>query len=293
MRYRSGSAASLLFGVGLVAAAGLYVPSARAQVSDAAMTRTAEPVESSAAIAPSKKTSSAAKTEAAGHFNPAKRYFVEFRARNAASYGHMYVMYGEVNDRQEIIRSEIAGFFPAGDKRDCVNCSVFNWTVGHVVPVPSEIGASDGDLEEKYVLARFRVWIDAAQYKRLVAYIKERKANKTPWNAFFNNCVTFGRDVAVFMNVKVPFVVAAAPSIVMYPETLVNMIREANGVEKEQAPLKDASGSLPAAVSSAPKVQPAVGPQPTAAKTSHTPPNPKKPVADLQDGGKVASSTIH
>ena len=59
-------------------------------------------------------------------YSPSKRFFVEFRARNAASYGHMYVMYGEVNQRHEVIRSEIAGFFPAGDSRTCENCSVYN-----------------------------------------------------------------------------------------------------------------------------------------------------------------------
>src|SRR5260370_37438333 len=146
-----------------------------------------------------------------------KRFLVEFRARNAASYGHMYVMYGEVNERHEVIRSEIAGFFPAGDAQNCENCSVYNWTIGHVIPVPSEIGASDGDLEEQYVLARYRVWIDAAQYKMLVAYIKQRKANKAPWNAFFNNCVTFGRDVAVVLYLKDPVMMAASPNTVMYP----------------------------------------------------------------------------
>ncbi len=282
MRYRLGGAAGLLFGVGLAATVGLHSPLARAQDAKAE-TGTTAPIASSAAIARSKKTSSAAIAMAAEQYTPAKRYFVEFRARNAASYGHMYVMFGEVNDRHEIIRSEIAGFFPAGDKRDCLNCSVYYWTIGHVLPVPSELGASDGDLEEQYVLARFRVWIDAAQYQRLVAYIKERKANKLPWNALFNNCVTFGRDVAVFLNLKVPFIIALAPSIMMYPKDLVVDLREANGVHEDQGPLKDAPGSLAVAV----------GPQPPAAKTSRRPANPGKPVANLQDGGQVASSTMH
>ena len=284
MRYDLGSLAGLLFGAGLAATVGLQSPLARAQDANA---ETRVPV-ASMTMALSKKTASAAKTAAAGHYTPAKRYFVEFHARNAASYGHMYVMYGEVNDRQEIIRSEIAGFYPAGDKRDCLNCSVYNWTVGHVVPVPSEIGASDGDLEEQYVTARFRVWIDAAQYQRLVAYIKQRKANRTPWHAFFNNCVTFGRDIAVFMNLKVPPVIALSPSVVMYPQTLVNMLREANGVKKEQAPLKDASGSLPVEV--APKVHGAASPHLAPAKNSHATSNPEKPAADE---GKMASSAIH
>jgi hypothetical protein len=129
-----------------------------------------------------------------------------------------------------------------------VNCSVYNWTLGHVIPVESEIGPSDGDLEEQYVLARYRVWIDAAQYNRLVAYINYRKANRGPWHALLNNCVTFGRDVAVFLNLKVPLTMAITPSVLMYPKNVVEWIRDANGGEKDQRPLKDAPGALPAAV---------------------------------------------
>jgi hypothetical protein len=193
-------------------------------------------------------TDSEAVSRPANKYSPSHRYFVEFRARNAASYGHFYVMYGEVNDRREVIKSEIAGFFPAGDSRTCENCSVYNWTLGHVIPVSSEIGASDGDLEEQYVLARYRVWVDAAQYKRLVGYINKRKAHLGPWHAFLNNCVTFGRDVAVFLNLKVPVLMAISPSVVMYPKDVVEWLRDANGGDKDQGPLKDAPGGLPAEV---------------------------------------------
>ena len=34
-------------------------------------------------------------------YTSSKPFFVEFRARNAASYGHMYVMYGEVASRSD------------------------------------------------------------------------------------------------------------------------------------------------------------------------------------------------
>ena len=176
------------------------------------------------------------------------RFFVEFRARNAASYGHMYVMYGEVNARREVIRSETAGFFPAGDSRTCENCSVYYWTIGHVIPVPSEIGASDGDLEEQYVLARYRVWISAAQYERLVAYMNDRKAHPGPWHVVLNNCVTFGRAVAVILNLNLPPLMLISPFVVMYPQAVVEGIRDANGGEKDQGPLKDAPGRLPAEV---------------------------------------------
>jgi len=175
------------------------------------------------------------------------RFFVEFRARNAASYGHMYVMYGEVNARREVIKSETAGFFPAGDSRTCENCSVYYWTIGHVIPVPSEIGASDGDLEEQYVLARYRVWISAAQYERLVAYMNDRKAHPGPWHVVLNNCVTFGRDVAMTVNLKLPPQMLM-PFVVMVPQVVVEWIRDANGGAKDQGPLKDAPGHLPAEI---------------------------------------------
>jgi hypothetical protein len=261
VRYSLANACKLLLWMGITAAPSLQAVDARAQIAandaDATATNSA-----SVASSPSSAASSSAPTMVPrqaterhsawstaqepyiGHGAPQWRYFAEFRARNAASYGHMYVLYGVVNDSHEIIKSDIAGFFPAGDTRNCLNCSVYYWTMGHVVPVPSEIGASDGDLEEAYVLARFRVWIDANQYRNLIAYINERKAHIGPWHAWLANCVTFGRDTARFLNVKMPPLVYLAPTVVMYPKALVESMRMANGLQHEQAPLKDAPGTM-------------------------------------------------
>ncbi len=159
-------------------------------------------------------------------------------------------MYGEANARHEVIRSEIAGLGPAGDSGDCLNCSVYNWTLGHLIPVPGEIAATDGDLEEQYVLARYRIWIDEAQYKRLVAYINERKANKVQWHAMFNSCVMFGRDVAAFLDLKVPPLFDFSRGFIPYPQTAVEALRDANSGEKDQAPLKDAPGTIPVEIAS-------------------------------------------
>jgi len=299
MRYGLPGAASLLFLVGVAAGTSLHVPSANAQGFTTAVA--AASTAPAASAASQKKSASAARMTSDGHssdgHSSAKRYFVEFRARNAESYGHMYVMYGEVNERHEIIKSEIAGFFPAGDGQHCLNCSVTNWTVGHVLPVPSEIGVSDGDLEEQYVLARFRVWLDAAQYRKVVAYINERKAHRGPWNAFFANCVTFGRDVALALDLKMPFYMRT-PSIVMYPKDVVEALRDANGVHADQGPLKDAPGALPVEVKTdvaSKKAQPEGGSseggssaKAAAPATSHS----KKQLGEQQDPAKMAS-TIH
>jgi hypothetical protein len=229
MRYGLPSALGMLFSLALAA---LTVQSIAASAQT--ISQPSSPVSTASPLAaPSNR------------YSPRNHFFVEFRARNAASYGHVYVMYGEANARHEVIRSEIAGLGPAGDAANCLNCSVYNWTIGHFVPVPGEIGATDGDLEEQYVLARYRIWIDAAQYKRLVAYIKERKADKTQWHAMFNNCVMFGRDVAAFLNLNVPPFFDFSRGFIPYPKTAVEALRDANGGERDQGPLKDAPGSLP------------------------------------------------
>lgn len=179
-----------------------------------------------------------------------KRYFIEFRSRAAASYGHMYVLYGKVNGADQIISSRIAGLHPAGDKEDCFNCSVVNWTIGHFIPVPSETGASDGDLEEKYVTARYRVWMDYAHYKELDAYIRKLQKDNPTWNALWNNCVEFGRSIATHMGLKMPLFAWQEP------QDFVTALREMNGMEKEQLPLKDAATGWSYTASRSPPLPP-------------------------------------
>jgi len=183
--------------------------------------------------------------------NSYKPYFVEFRARSAASYGHMYVLYGQVNSRGEIIKSDIAGLHPTGDSNECENCSVVTWTLGHVLFVPSETGASDGDLEEKYVTARYRVMMDATTFKNISAHIAKLKASTPLWNALWRNCVSFGNDIAGFMGLKTP------TFIWLEPKDYVENLRELNGGKPQQplkfaAPVAGSDGSATSGKSSVP-----------------------------------------
>lgn len=127
-------------------------------------------------------------------------YFIEFRSRNAANYGHAFVLFGHNGSK-----GSIAGLHPAGDRPDCVNCSVVPWTIGHLVPVPAETGPSDGDDEpELYLTGRYRVRLTAAEYKKVVAYIRKKQAGTKTWNAITNNCVQFIGDIAEYMGLKAP-----------------------------------------------------------------------------------------
>jgi hypothetical protein len=225
---------SVLFGASLATISfGLSVPPASAQTSSLASAAEHWTVETQKA-----------------HRTGSKPYFIEFRARAAASYGHMYVLYGRVNSRDEIMTSRIAGLHPAGDAENCTNCSLFNWTIGHIVPVPSETGASDGDLEEKYVTARYRVWLTRAEYKKVDAYIRKLQADSPTWNALWNNCVGFGRNIAEFMGLKVPLFGW------LEPQDFVANLREMNGLKKEQLPLRDAAAGSSHTASRTPPLPP-------------------------------------
>jgi hypothetical protein len=154
------------------------------------------------------------RAKAAAASNPAQKamYYVDFRARTAASYGHAFVWYGRTDQKAV----EVAGLHPASD-------SVIPYILGHIIPVPSETGASYGDLDEQYLTASYRVLMDEAQAKRVFAYIKHLQASSPVWIATTYNCVSFIQDIARYMGLRVP------GNHIGYPEDWVNNLRALNG----------------------------------------------------------------
>jgi hypothetical protein len=137
-------------------------------------------------------------------------YYVDFRARTAASWGHAFVWYGKTSERQV----EVAGLTPAGD--------TLAYVLGHVTWVPSETGASYGDLDPQYLTASYRVYLSDTDAKRVFAYIKKLQATSPVWNAETFNCTGFIGDIASFMGLKVP-------NRWQRPENYVNSLKAMNG----------------------------------------------------------------
>ncbi|MCA1468844.1 hypothetical protein I6F09_13170 [Bradyrhizobium sp. IC3195] len=137
-------------------------------------------------------------------------YYVDFRARTAASWGHAFVWYGKTSEKAV----EVAGLTPAGD--------TLAYVLGHITFVPSETGASYGDLDPEYLTASYRVYLNEADAKRVFAYIKELQASSPVWNAETINCTGFIGDIAEFMGLKVPH-------RWQRPENFVNSLKEING----------------------------------------------------------------
>jgi hypothetical protein len=143
------------------------------------------------------------------------RYYVDFRARTAASYGHAFLWYGRTDDP----RVEVAGLHPASD-------SPIPYVIGHVLPVPAETGASYGDLDEQYVTAHYRVYLSEPDAKKVFAYIKHLQQISLLWHGAAYNCMTFIGAVAQYMGLNTP------PTPLMYPEDYVKKLEEINGGRK-------------------------------------------------------------
>ena len=139
-------------------------------------------------------------------------YFIEFRSRSALSYGHSFVVFGRTGIR--LTARNVAGLHPKGD-------STVTYMLGHVLPVPSDTGASDGDLELQYLTARYRVALSARRYAELVPKIRHLQANSPAWNAVAYNCNAFVGDIAHLLGLK-------APPPWMLPEDFINTLRALN-----------------------------------------------------------------
>jgi hypothetical protein len=138
-------------------------------------------------------------------------YYVDFRSRTAASYGHAFIWFGKSSEREV----EVAGLHPAGD-------DPLPYMLGHLVWVPSETGKSYGDLDEEYLTASYRVYMSEADAKRVFAYIKQLQGSTPLWNAATTNCTWFIGRIANYMGLK-------TPSHLLLPENYVNDLRTMNG----------------------------------------------------------------
>jgi hypothetical protein len=151
----------------------------------------------------------------------ANRYFVDFRSRTAASYGHAFIWYGRLTPQGKVGLIDVAGLHPATD-------NPVPYILGHIMPVPSEHGKSYGDLDEQYLTASYRVYISEADAQRVFAYIHHLESSSPLWMATVYNCTAFLADVARYMGMRAPLTATW-----MYPETFINTLRDMNGGRTE------------------------------------------------------------
>ncbi|WP_184472839.1 hypothetical protein [Rhizobium esperanzae] len=142
------------------------------------------------------------------------QYFIEFRSRYALSYGHTYVVFGKLDQSGNMINPEVAGLAPASH-------SPADYVLGHFVPVPASTGWTDGDLEEQYRSASWRVLLSPVEYSNVVAYIRKLQATSKTWEATVNNCNAWTGQIARHMGYK-------TPGIWLRPQQYITQLREMN-----------------------------------------------------------------
>lgn len=150
---------------------------------------------------------------------PGKPYFVEFRSRTAASYGHTFVFHGTLGGGKGFASFKVAGLHPKGD-------DPATYIQGHWAPVEAETGVSYGDLDEQYLTARFCVALTKAEYDRAAAYIRHLQATTKTWHAPTYNCNSFAADIAKHIGLDTP-----NPNAYL-PETFIKRLAEDNSGKK-------------------------------------------------------------
>jgi hypothetical protein len=189
-----------------------------------------------------------------------KPYFIEFRARSAYNYGHTFLVHGRVGQR--ITARDVVGLHPATE-------SPAPWMIGHFIPVISETGASDGDYEEQYVIARYRVLLTEAEYKRILGHMRYKQKNSPMWHAVLYNCNKFVGEIAEYMGLRAPF------NALQMPKEYINELRAMNGGRKElSGPVREAASAIHAQEAAAPSPKPrqAAGTRPQHASTARPQP---------------------
>jgi hypothetical protein len=201
-------AASVILGLGTTNAQQLAARADRQLQQDAPAKRSVKPNVTTAAAAPVAvvSTSDVRPIRRASAKGP---YYVDFRARTAATYGHAFVWYGKTGEKLV----DVAGLHPAGDE--------LPYILGHLMWVPSETGASYGDLDEQYLTASYRVYLSEPDAQKVFSYIKHLQETSPLWNAETTNCTNFIGRIASYMGLKAPF-------HLQKPEEYVNELRALN-----------------------------------------------------------------
>lgn len=141
--------------------------------------------------------------------------FIEFRSRYAYTYGHSFVIFGRLNQAGQMVNPEVAGLAPKSDDPNV-------YVLGHLAPVPASTGWTDGDLEDAYRSASWRVLLTETEYRKVVASIRKLQASSPLWHASLYNCNAFVADIASSMGYK-------TPGIWLRPQQFITKLRQMNG----------------------------------------------------------------
>jgi hypothetical protein len=208
---------AFLAGLCAIAALLAATPQTNAQVTGTAAQNGANAANDAAKRSPSAKPGA----------KVARPYYIEFRSRSALSYGHTFTVVGRVGAK--IKAENVYGLHPFTE-------SSVPWVLGHLVPVPSENGFSDGDIEDEYITAKYRVLLTTDEHKKLMVFLAKLKEKSPVWHAALYNCNSYVADIAESLNMRAPF------NKWLLPKEFITELKELNkGIKQLPPPVASAA----------------------------------------------------
>ena len=115
-------------------------------------------------------------------------YFIEFRARPSAYFGHTFIVYGRVDGSGRTVERHHAGFVPGDD-----------FLMALILPVRGTVGPDRDDWALQST-ATYRRRLSAIEYRRVAATVGLLRATHQRWHFFFFNCNDFAIEIAEALN---------------------------------------------------------------------------------------------
>jgi hypothetical protein len=124
-----------------------------------------------------------------------EQYFVDFRARRGALFGHTFIVYGRLGAQGRLLDVAYAGNYPTHNQLGLI--------VGALIPVRTRIGAVKDDFTDIPTII-YRRRLNAAEFARLKAAVRHIRATEHYWHLGFYNCNDFAVEVASALGLRSP-----------------------------------------------------------------------------------------
>jgi hypothetical protein len=128
--------------------------------------------------------------------DPRGRYYVEFRSRWLALYGHTYVVYGRLDADGKPLDRHFVALYPRGGYLGLAAGSLPIMVPATTLPV---WGDSEFD-----TLTVYRRPIKPAQYEKIENFVYQTRSHANSWNLYTINCNYFAGEIAALVGLKVP-----------------------------------------------------------------------------------------
>lgn len=129
--------------------------------------------------------------------SPGHTAYIEFRQRlsPAIPSGHLYVVFGRLDDGGQPVTRNYIGLYPAG--------YLLGLYGGAVVPMPANLAPNYADCRFR-TQAAYRVSLSEAQYRRLTREVRRVLADPPRWHMAAYNCNHFGASLGTVVGLQAP-----------------------------------------------------------------------------------------